>query len=138
MNKVFVDTSGWGNLFVRSEPYHKQALEYMSTCKAQNTPIITTNYVLGELVVLFTRLRVPRDPGLTYIKTIQSDGLVEIVHVDEELDKKGWELLGNRLDKNWSLVDAVSFIVMEQQGIREALTADQDFEQASFVPLLKP
>lgn len=43
----------------------------------------------------------------------------------------------NRTDKNWSLVDCASFVVMRKHGILEALTADHHFEQAGFVRLLK-
>jgi len=45
-------------------------------------------------------------------------------------------LYQNRPDKNWSLTDCISFVVMQEHGITEALTADRHFEQAGFVPLL--
>jgi predicted nucleic acid-binding protein len=47
------------------------------------------------------------------------------------------DLYASRFDKAWSLTDCISFVVMEQQGIREALTGDHHFEQAGFVALLK-
>ncbi len=62
---------------------------------------------------------------------------VEIVHINESLDEKAWQFLANRLDKQWSLVDAVSFGAMEERDITEALTTDHHFEQAGFVRLLK-
>jgi len=42
-----------------------------------------------------------------------------------------------RPDKNWSLTDCISFVVMQDHGITEALTGDHHFEQAGFVALLK-
>jgi hypothetical protein len=42
-----------------------------------------------------------------------------------------------RSDKDWSLTDCISFAVMEDEGIHEALTGDQHFEQAGFRALLK-
>lgn len=60
------------------------------------------------------------------------------VFVDPALDAAGWALLKSRPDKEWSLVDAASFIVMQERGIIEALTTDHHFEQAGFVRLLKP
>ena len=43
----------------------------------------------------------------------------------------------SRLDKNWSLTDCASFILMEEMDITEALAHDRDFEQAGFVALLR-
>lgn len=60
-----------------------------------------------------------------------------IVHVDTDLWQRGWQLYRARSDKNWGLTDCISFIVMEDYGIRRAFTYDQHFEQAGFVRLLK-
>ena len=137
MTKVFADTSGWASFFIKTDPYHAEAVKLMTLWQQRNLRVVTTNYVLSELVSLFTRYRITRADALHYIKAIHSDALVEIIHVDLSLDKKAWERLGNRLDKEWSLVDAVSFLVMENRGITEALTTDHHFEQARFVQLLK-
>jgi predicted nucleic acid-binding protein len=61
---------------------------------------------------------------------------VEIVWVDEKLHRQAIDLLLARPDKTYSLCDAVSFILMRQKGIREALTTDQHFEQEGFIRLL--
>jgi len=136
MNEVFADTSGWVSAFVRSEHFHGKAATLMSQWKQHNRHIITTNYVLCEMVVLFTRFRVPRSNVMTYIQTIRDSTWVEIVHIDEKLDEQAWKLLETRLDKNWSLVDCASFVVMKNRGITDALTTDRHFEQAGFVRLL--
>jgi len=47
------------------------------------------------------------------------------------------ELYAERPDKGWSLTDCISFVVMRQQGITQALTGDHHFEQAGFTALLK-
>ena len=136
MNKVFIDTSGWASFFIERDPYHVEALKLMRQWQQQNRRIVTTNYVLTELIALFTRERVQRSTALDYIETIQSADWVEIVHIDESLDTEAWQLLADRLDKQWSLVDAVSFVVMKDRGMTEALATDHHFEQAGFVPLL--
>ena len=137
MNKVFIDTSGWASFFIKKDPYHVEALRLMRQWQQQNLWIVTTNYVLTELIALFTRERVQRSTVLDYIENIRSADWVEIVHIDESLDAEAWQLLANRSDKEWSLVDAASFIVMEDRGITEALATDHHFEQAGLVPLLK-
>ena len=138
MNEVFVDTSGWASFFVRTEPHHAKAIELMTQWQQQNGRVVTTNYILSELAALFTSpLRVPRSTILDCIQTIRSRPWVEVVHIDPSLDEAAWKLFGDRLDKEWSLVDCASFVVMQQRGLTDALTADHHFEQTGFVRLLK-
>lgn len=137
MNEVFIDTSGWANAFIKTEPYYTEASTLVKQWQENNQPVVTTNYVLSELIPLFVRMGVPRASALSYIVILRSVDWVEIVHIDESLDEKAWQLLANRLDKEWSLVDAASFVVMQERGMTEALTADHHFEQANFVCLLK-
>jgi len=54
------------------------------------------------------------------------------VYIERAIDDEAWGLLESRLDKQWSLVDASSFIVMKQSGMTEALTTDHHFTQAGF------
>jgi predicted nucleic acid-binding protein len=61
---------------------------------------------------------------------------VTVVYVEEFLHREALALLRERPDKDWSLCDAVSFILMQQYRITEALTTDHHFEQAGFVRLL--
>ena len=63
MNEVFADTSGWANYFVRTEPFHQDAKGLMQQWYKDQTRVITTNYILSELVALFiSPLRIPRMP----------------------------------------------------------------------------
>ncbi len=62
---------------------------------------------------------------------------VQIVALDSRLFSRGLERMASRADKDWSLTDCISFIIMEEERIHEALTADQHFEQAGFIALLK-
>jgi uncharacterized protein len=68
---------------------------------------------------------------------LKTSPYVEIIHIDASLDAEAWQLLSQRQDKDWSLVDCSSFAVMRQRRILEALTTDHHFEQAGFVCLLK-
>ena len=137
MNEVFGDTSGWASFFVSTEAYHAEASELMTQWRQQNRRVVTTNYVLAELIALFTRFRVQRSTVLNYTKAIRTATWVEIVHINKTLDTVAWRLLADRLDKEWSLVDCASFAVMEKHGLTDALTTDRHFEQAGFLRLLK-
>ena len=137
MNEVFADTSGWAHAFINTERYHLEAATLLTEWQQQRRVVVTTNYVLSELIPLFVRMGVPRESSLDYIDTLRASNWVEIVHIDESLDKKAWQFLAERLDKQWSLVDAASFVVMQERGMTEALASDHHFEQANFVCLLK-
>lgn len=138
MSKLFVDTSGWGNLVDRSQPFHPLAATLYRLARQQNHKIITTNYIMAELVALLTSpLRLTRPQIITFVESLRQSPYIEILHIDAETDTKAWQLLSSREDKNWSLVDCSSFVVMQQKNITEALTNDYHFEQAGFVRLLK-
>ena len=60
-----------------------------------------------------------------------------VVAVDQVLESSAWRLWNARSDKDWTFIDCASFVVMQQQGLTDALTTDHHFEQAGFVRLLK-
>ena len=106
MAEVFADTSGWATFFVRTEPLHAAAVAYMRQWQANGTQVVTTNYVLAELIALMTSpLRIARSQQVTTIETIKTASWVEVVHIDPTVDEEAWALLRERLDKAWSLVD---------------------------------
>ena len=138
MPDIFADTSGWGHLIDPTQSYHSLAAGVYRTARQQGRKFFTTNYILAELVELLTRpLHVPRSATIAFVEGLMTSPYVEIVHVDSILDKKAWVLFKNHQDKDWSLVDCASFVVMRECGIRDALTSDHHFEQAGFVCLLK-
>lgn len=118
--------------------FHADTKSIYEAAKQDGSRLVTTNYVITELVALMTSpLRIPRNRSIAFVDSIKSSSLVNMVHLNEELDSKSWELLKNRVDKNWSLVDCSSFVIMEKNNIRDALTTDHHFEQAGFVRLLR-
>ncbi len=133
MNEIFADTSGWASFLVRTERFHALAKEQVSTWHRQKRKIVTTNYVLTEVVSLLTSpLRITRPQIIATVKTIRTADWVEILHIDPTLDAETWQIFEQRPDKEWSLVDCSSFVVMKSLGIPEAFTTDHHFEQAGF------
>jgi uncharacterized protein len=138
LSKVFVDTSGWAYLFVESEPQHHLAVQCFKYAQQQRQYMVTTNYVLLELVALLhSPLRLPRSQIVQIVDAIKNSPDIQIVHLNLELDGAAWDLCKNRIDKSWSLVDCSSFVLMKQLKILEALTTDRHFEQAGFGRLLQ-
>lgn len=62
---------------------------------------------------------------------------VKIIPADTQLFQRGVDFFEQRPDKEWSLTDCLSFAVMRDEGIIQALTGDKHFEQAGFTALLK-
>lgn len=94
---------------------------------------------IAELVALLSgRSRIPRQQIFAFIDTLKTAPHVQIVHIDTGLDAQAWALLKARPDKEWSLVDASSFVIMTTYGMTEALTTDHHFTQAGFVRLPTP
>lgn len=139
MTDIFADTAGWGHLVDPTQAWHAQAATLYRAGRQQGRKFITTNYILTELVALLTSpLRIPRPTIIAFINSLKTSPHIEIVHVDASLDEQAWQLLSQRQDKEWSLVDCASFVIMRQRNILEAFTTDEHFEQAGFVRLLKP
>jgi predicted nucleic acid-binding protein len=131
---MLIDTSGFFCLYNEDEDNHDEALEHYDKARIH----ITTNYILAEYVALALIRGSSRRDTIEFSQRILYDDEVKIVWVDEDLHRRAIELLQKRTDKTYSLCDAVSFIIMRERGINEALTTDKHFEQENFVRLLKP
>jgi predicted nucleic acid-binding protein len=137
MPGMFADTSGLACLADPSQPFHALAVRHYRNVR-RNHRIVTTNYVIAELVALLTTpLHFSRRSVIGSVEFVKTSPRVEIVHIDPVLDDEAWQLLKSRPDKEWSLVDCASFVVMTRRGLTDALTTDHHFEQAGFVRLLK-
>ena len=74
MNEIFADTSGWANYFVRTEPFHEKAKQLMQQWYKDRMRVITTNYIISELVALFiSPLKIPRLQQIQAIETIKAN-----------------------------------------------------------------
>ena len=139
MKGLFVDTAGWAAFLVRSEAFHDQAVFLLEHARENGQPILTTSYVIAELIALLTSpIRVPRCDQIRIVGTLRSAGWIRILHVDSIQERAAWNLLARHEDKAWSLVDCASFVIMREYSIGVALTTDRHFEQAGFTRLLRP
>lgn len=75
--------------------------------------------------------------AIQLLESLEADPNVEIVLLTNDLYIAAFNLFKQRKDKEWGLVDCLSFIVMGNRGITDALTADTHFQQAGFRALLK-
>lgn len=132
MNAVFADTSGLFALLSTTDDNHARAKRAFGNLRARQALLVSTSYVLVETYAL-----VGRRLGLDAVRSFRADfaPLIDVVWVDETLHNAGVDLLLDRRKRLFSLVDAVSFIVMRQRSVAEAFAIDPHFEQEGFSPI---
>ena len=129
---MLLDTSGLLCLYHRAEPFYEQARAFYQQAHTR----LTHSYVLAEFVALATARRLPRLPALRYMTDLFENPDIETIWVSESLHRKAMAPLLARQDKRYSLCDAVSFVLMRQRNIGDALTTDRHFTQEGFRRLL--
>jgi predicted nucleic acid-binding protein len=129
---MLLDTSGLMCIFDGRERRHSAAVELYDHASGR----FSHNYVLAEFVALAAARRAPRSLALEFVEALLESSEVEFLWIDEAIHRMAVDFLQTRLDKEWSLCDAVSFILMQRRSEIEALTTDHHFEQAGFVRLL--
>ena len=132
MSAAFADTFFYLALLRVDDPAHTKAVARATL----TSPIVTTEFVLLELGNACARAEDHAD-FLALVAGMRASRRVRILPLDSRLFNRGLERMASRPDKDWSLTDCISFVVMEDHDIKEALTADRHFEQAGFTALLK-
>jgi uncharacterized protein len=135
IKKYFLDTSYAIALTSVKDKHHTIANVITSNLMKENCMIITTWAIIIEIANSFSKLNF-RETGIDIIKSINSDSRIQILPISQILYNKGLDLFYKRRDKEWSLTDCFSFIVMSENNITDALTSDNHFVQAGFHKLL--
>jgi len=131
MAELFVDTSGWYPLADGSHPDHERMANVLRKRIGDGCRIVTTNLVLAESHALILR-RLHRRAALEFLRAVRQPPNL-IVYSGHELEataQRDW--LSRYDDQDFSLTDAVSFTIMAQRGIDDALALDRHFRTAGF------
>ena len=133
MKSVFADTFYFFALLNTRDEAHAKAIAFSQAFQGR---MVTTDWVLTEVAD-----GLAKPPRRSVFGPLREDLLanpaVTVVDCSKELLSAGIEMYVRRPDKEWSLTDCISFVVMGQQGTTEALTGDHHFAQAGFVALLQ-
>ena len=133
MKSLFADTFYFIALLNPNDEAHTAADQFAGD---KSLSLVTTAWVLTELAdglastngrAIFRQL----------LDDLEADARVELVLPDEQIWRRAVQLYDDREDKQWSLTDCISFIVMNDRKLTQALTGDHHFEQAGFIALLK-
>ena len=129
---VLLDSSGWVAAAVRGQTHHEEARVAYTSAVRQGYRIIVTPMVLGESHALFLRL-LGRAKAVAALESVLRDPTHVVLPVDETLVRAAVDrwVVPYR-DQNFSLCDAVSFEVMQREGVTRALSIDKHFVTAGF------
>ena len=131
MRTVFADTFFFLAILNPTDGSHRRSVELSRSLVARR---VTTAWVLTEVADAMAQ-PANRAVFLEFLIALERNPAVSIVPASDTLYRHGLEFYRSRHDKDWSLTDCISFVVMQEQGIAEALTGDHHFKQAGFVAL---
>lgn len=136
MTEFFLDTSFAIALSSVTDQNHARAAQLANHIETDKTRLVTTQAILLEIGNALSKPRY-RAAAIQLLESLETDPSVEVVLITNSLYKLAFNLFKQREDKEWGLVDCISFIVMQDRGITDALTADTHFQQAGFRALLR-
>jgi len=133
MIPCFADTFYFLAVLNPNDEAHSRA---MAITAASRRAMVTTKWVLTEVA---DALAASSNRGVfsLFLNSLRSDPRATIALGSDDLFDRGVLLYGQRNDKDWPLTDCISFVLMQEMGITEALTADHHFEQAGFRILME-
>ena len=131
MNKVFLDTSYILALELANDRNHIKTKKHWQQLGKNLPQIVTTTYIFDEIVTYFNSRNHHAKEVLVGNSLLQS-AFMEIIYVDRQLFDAGWQYFQKYQDKQYSLTDCISFIVMNRENITLAFSLDKHFSQAGF------
>ncbi|MDD3926383.1 MAG: PIN domain-containing protein [bacterium] len=125
---IFLDTSGIYALADRDDQYHDDAMRILNLALERNEEIVTHNYVIVESAALLQR-RLGLDIAVRFLRDVHS---FTIIWIDDDMHESAVEYLERENPTKVSLVDALSFHTMRNNGIDKYLGFDKHFDDAGF------
>ena len=132
---VFLDTSFVIALLNKDDPHHARAKALDDELLNDGALLILHWGIVLEIADGFARLA-RRAQGLRLLAKLTGEEGYELVPITESLLQEALDLYRSRVDKEWGLTDCISFVLMKQRGMTEALAADVHFNQTGFTGLL--
>ena len=133
MNTVFADAFYFVARLNRHDQHHERVLKFARDFRAR---LLTSDWVLMEVADALAESEC-RGRVRDFIFHLRGTAACEIVPASRELLDRALDLYHQHTDKKWTLTDCVSFVIMRERKVMDALTGDRHFEQAGFTALLK-
>jgi predicted nucleic acid-binding protein len=131
--RILLDTVFVQALLNRRDQYHRQAKAMLPRVRGAAKVWVTEAVLIevGNALSAYNRVA-----SVQFIEQCYRTANMHVVSVDTSLLLRALQLYHSRLDKSWGLTDCISFVVMQEQGLKDAMPADQHFLQAGFRALL--
>ena len=133
-DKLFLDTVFIQAILNPRDQYHTPAMQLLPRVKNAQEVWITEAIFMEVCNALSTY---SHQKVSAFIKQCYLTDNIRIINITPQLFQDGLNLYESRQDQTWGLVDCLSFIVMEQQKLIDAVTSDIHFIQAGFRALLR-
>lgn len=133
MNAVFADAFYFVARLNRRDQHHDRVVTFSKSVRAN---VLTTDWVLTEVADALAKSEC-RPRLREFVLHLRQTATCEIVPASRELLDRALEFYHRHADKEWTLTDCTSFVVMRDRSVTDALTADKHFEQAGFTAPLK-
>jgi predicted nucleic acid-binding protein len=135
--ELFVDTSAWYPVADPRHPDHSSLAQELTDRVRSGVRVVTTNLVVAETHAILLR-RVGREGALRFLGEVLRDPLLVETSTPEMERRAVEEWLAPYSGQDFSLVDAVSFVVMKDRGTTKALTLGHHFAAAGFTMVPYP
>ena len=133
--EIFVDTSGFFALLVKQDEKHRRSDRILKGAAGSRRGFVTTDYVLDETSTLL-KARGHGHVLAEFFERVFASGACRVEWTDAERFATAQSDFLKRLDQPWSFTDCLSFRVMNELRLTEALTKDAHFQRAGFRALL--
>lgn len=134
-NEIFIDTSGYYALLVKADDKHAAAKRVLNNARRRRRGLVTTDYVLDEIATLLKARGLVHLAGPLF-ERLDASSAFRIEWTDSQRFAEVRDFFLKHHDQDWSFTDCLSFCVMSELKLRDALTKDAHFQQAGFEPLL--
>lgn len=129
--KIFIDSSFFVALFKRDDQHYAKALAIYNLMRDEIVSLYTSFYIIDETVTVLSR-RVSRKTALKFLQAVKDEDFPVILESDQNVRLKTYKLFKKLKDKNISMIDCYSVILMKEHRIKKCLTFDKHFKKMGF------
>jgi predicted nucleic acid-binding protein len=133
-NEVLVDTSGFFALMDERDPLHEKAVVWLEANSKRIRPV-TTEWIVGETCTLLVARKRPHLVS-RFLDYVNSSTALLLVNPDDTLLRATKAMIRQQAGQGYSFADCISFCLMKERAIRNALTTDSHYRKAGFIALL--